>query len=460
MDNHRSPSMRTPRLWAWLLFALAVAGLVVAVLTVKGWYDNQPRPPKRPAKTVLAYVETLPITLAEHPVMIEAGGFVSPKTQVNLAAQVSGQIVRVSPNLQVGLRVKQGEILVQLNPSDYQAALAKAKAGLANAKANLASAKANQSTASANVASAQSSYEQAQAQSRQAKRDVEQLGLPATRLNLKKPQLAAAKAAVKRAKAGLASAKASVASAKAGIDSAKAQVAQAQIQLGRTQISAPFDSVVTRADVAVGEIAVPNKVLATLAGTQTYTVKLTLDSQAMRWVRLGDAVQLRDSVYHVVYDGVLSRFAGEIDPQSRTVGAFVDIAVPRQSNKPLFINSYLRATIRGQVIADSALIPNSALVEGAYVWAKGDDDRIAPVPVTLIYRQSERSLVTFSAPITTLITRPKDSFTAGQRVTTDSHIQPAKGKNRPAGKQPAQSKNKPNKRPAKPAPQRSTEANS
>lgn len=451
--------MRTPRLWAWLLFALAVAGLVVAVSTVKGWYDNQPRPPKRPAKTVLAYVETLPVALAEYPVMIEAGGFVSPKTQVNLAAQVSGQIVRVSPNLQVGLRVKQGEILVQLNPSDYQAALAKAKAGLANAKANLASAKANQSTASANVASAQSSYEQAQAQSRQAKRDVEQLGLPATRLNLKKPQLAAAKAAVKRAKAGLASAKASVASAKAGINSAKAQVAQAQIQLGRTQISAPFDSVVTRADVAVGEIAVPNKVLATLAGTQTYTVKLTLDSQAMRWVRLGDAVQLRDSVYGVVYDGVLSRFAGEIDQKSRTVGAFVDIS-PRQSDKPLLLNSYLRATIRGQVIADSTLIPNSALVEGAYVWAKSDDDRIAPVPVTLIYRQSEQSLVTFNAPITTLITRPKDSFTAGQRVTTDSHIQPVKGKNKPAEKQPAQGENKPNQQPAKPASKRSTEANS
>ena len=69
-------------------------------------------------------------------------GTVKPRTSINLSAEVKGRIVEVSPVFSNGSFFKKGEVLLSINPSDYQLAITKAEALVASAKQQLARAEA------------------------------------------------------------------------------------------------------------------------------------------------------------------------------------------------------------------------------------------------------------------------------------------------------------------------------
>ncbi|PIE45210.1 MAG: hypothetical protein CSA45_04040 [Gammaproteobacteria bacterium] len=363
-----------------LLLFFGIVLLAVCILTVFYWFKTKPTYQSHPPAVVLPFVDTMPVTLSDNRVRVSTGGFVTAKVTANVTPQVSGKLIRLSPQLIVGAKVSQGDFLAQIDTSDYQAAVA---------------------NANANVANAQNNYAQARGQARQAARDIKRLGLKATDLNLRKPQLAAAKAA---------------------INNAEAQAQLAQTNLQRTTVTAPFDATVIGSDVAVGETAGPTTLLATLASNDFYTVKLTVGNQAIKFITVGNSVTLTDSIYGTTYRANITRIAPNLDQQNRTLSVYVDIANPLQAQHPLLLNSYLNAVIEGSRIANSAYIPNSAIVGNQYVWIKQADDTIHQVPITLVYRQNNQSLVTTEKPIAALITHAKDSFSEGQRVTTNRTI--------------------------------------
>ena len=69
-------------------------------------------------------------------------GSVKPRTETTVVAEVSGKIVDVSPNFIAGGFFRDGEVLLQIDPSDYEAALKRAQANLASRKAQYADQKA------------------------------------------------------------------------------------------------------------------------------------------------------------------------------------------------------------------------------------------------------------------------------------------------------------------------------
>lgn len=368
------------RMRAWLMVVLGILLLVGSVLQLLHWKAEKPQRKPRVPVVSLPFVQTMPVSLGSHRVIVESGGFVNAKTTAQLSAQVSGKIVRVSPKLLVGERVEKGETLVQLGITDYQVALSNAKA---------------------NLISAQSAYQQEQGRARQAKRDTKRLGVKATALSTREPQLSAAKAAV---------------------ENAKAQIELAETNLARTTIRAPFSAAIISNNAALGEIASGGSVLANLVGTDAFTVKLAINALELPLLSVGDAVILTDKTYGKQRSGVISRLDAMFDAQNRTVGAYVDVAHPLDGQQPLLLNDYVTARIAGKTIADSAWIPNSAIAENRFVWEKLADDTIKPVNIAVIYRGSEKTLVTFTQPIKALIIRPKDTFSVGQTVTTSAAI--------------------------------------
>lgn len=408
-DSHSStdaPKAYKPRVLAFVLLGIIL--LVASIFMVGYWIENQPVRQPRPQVTELSFVEVIPVTLGDNAVLIRANGFVSAKETASISPQVSGKIIHIAPQLLVGESIPKGKTLVQLDRTDYQAALA---------------------TATANLATAESNYQQEQGKSRQAARDVKRLGVKATTLNLRKPQLAAAKAAV---------------------DNAKAQLTLAKTNLQRTTITAPFNGVVQTTAVALGQIANANSVLATFAATDTYTVKLTLSSRDLQLLRIGDSVTLSDSVYSNTRTGQLNRFDAAFDTQNRTIGAYVDIDKPLSGEQPLRLASYLTATITGKRIADSMWLANSAIVENRYVWRKNSDDTINQTAVNVIYRGHEQSLVTFDTTVTAVITRPKDNFADGETVTTKKTVSPRGQRKEKAAGKPAETAGEKAKQPMQP----------
>lgn len=130
-----------------------------------------------------------------------------------LASRVAGTVseVRVDDNQQV----RQGQILVKLDPQDYQVKVQQARAALENAKQQAQAAQSNinlaQENASASVTTAQGEVNKARA------------------------GITTAQAALAEAQSGVPTAQAAVEEAQAGVRSAQAQVAQASATVERTQ---------------------------------------------------------------------------------------------------------------------------------------------------------------------------------------------------------------------------------
>lgn len=351
--------------------------LAASIGVVFYWLSQTETRRPRPAKDNTTLVELQKVTLSDNQATFTAGGFVAAKYSSNLAAQVSGTVQSLSSAFAVGNILQRGDVLATVDDSDYVAAVAAATASLATAK---------------------STYAQEQAKSRQAARDAKRLGVKSTDLSLRKPQITAAKAA---------------------IANAEAQLKLAKHNLRKTTIKAPFNAIVQARNIGIGDSVSSTTNIAQLVDINTFTVKLTLDSQQFNLVNIGDSVMLDNPDTGISYNGIINRFDPNLNESTRTVGAYVDIDKPLAGEKPLLLNTYLQATIVGKNLANSMWIANIDSVENGFVWVVRADKTLAKVPYTLYYRGNERSLVSFSEAISHFVTAPKDSFFAGEKVTTE-----------------------------------------
>lgn len=378
-ENHNpNPTPRQPR-YRLRRSAFILLGLIIfaaSIALVFFWIANRPVKTPHPTTVNLAVVEVVPVTLADHAVSVEANGFVEAKYTTTLSPQVSGKIIDTSSKLFAGKRVDKDEWLIRIDPTDYQANVANAKAALANA---------------------QSQYHQEQGRARQAQRDVKRLGIKATPLSLRKPQLAAAQA---------------------NIDNAKAQLQLAQSNLARTEIKAPFNAIINSQQASIGNVVSAASRLATLVGTDVFTVKLNLSAQDFQLIRIGDAVVINDINSDISYHTTINRIDAGLDLQNRTISVYADIEKPLSKTR-LLLNSYVNASISGKHYANSQWLVNTAIINNQAVWHKKTDDTIVLVPIHVIHRGKTQSLVTYERIIDNVILRPKEGFYNGQTVTTE-----------------------------------------
>ena len=182
-----------------------------------------------------------------------------------LSSRVAGEVLKVAvTDFQ---RVNAGDLLVQIDPADYQAQVAQAEAGVAAAQAafdNLA----NQIELQyATIAQGEAQQVSAQAQEVEARQEQErQQSLTQTEAGTRQ-KLEQATAAYARAQADVKASRAVIAAERhqlevlngtkkqraADIEAAKATLAAAKLRLGYTRIVAPFDGVVGQREVQEGD---------------------------------------------------------------------------------------------------------------------------------------------------------------------------------------------------------------
>lgn len=179
------------------------------------------KPPEKKEETViLPIVKTSPAQINPISLDVKSHGLVKAKEQTQLVAQVSGQIVEVSPLFVQGGFVKEGQVLVRIDPNDYEAALTEAEASLAQARSAL-----EIERAQAHVAQAE--WDRISKNSNES--------IP-SELYLRKPQLAE-KLARYRA--------------------SEAAVKRATRNLERTFVKAPYDAIIAERSISLGSVVNP-----------------------------------------------------------------------------------------------------------------------------------------------------------------------------------------------------------
>ena len=217
---------------------------------------------------------------------VSASGKIQPEIEVKITAEVNGQIIDLP--VKEGDVVKKGDLLVQLNPDIYEAALLRAEASLNSARSNLASARAQVAQGEANQFAAAKAFERAQS-------------LLASKV-ISQAEFDQNEASYLTANANLTSGKESVRSAEFAIRSGEASVQEARDNLSRTTLVAPQTGVVTALSKEVGESVQGNgftagEVIMNISDLSTMEVNVEVNESDIVRIHMDDEAEIEVDAY-------------------------------------------------------------------------------------------------------------------------------------------------------------------
>jgi len=272
---------------------------------------------------------------------------------VRIGPQVAGRVARVLVN--DNQLVKQGDLLLEIDPADFKARLDQAKASELNAKAALEQAKAQLAVAEAGAEQSAAQVEVADANaqnaSMQLKRDqslvashsvsVQQLDNSVAAARGMAATLIAARKKHASDQAALAVSEAAVEAAQANLTSVQALVEQARLNLSYTRIMAAEDGHVARKNVSSGDYVQVGQSLIALVPVHLWITANFKETQ-IELMRVGQPVEIRVDAYPgKVFKGHVDSFqpgsgaAFSLLPPENATGNYVKV-VQRVPVKILF----------------------------------------------------------------------------------------------------------------------------
>lgn len=371
------------------IIALGFALIVVLVVA-----KPKPEPGPVPEEPAKVKVTVTPSKQQNLRLLVNAHGSVLPKREIDLVAQVAGQIVNVEAAFVDGGFFAKDQLLIEIDEREYQAALLSAKARLAEAEKLLA---------------------EEQGRSRQAKKEWRDLGNEnANDLFLRKPQLAAAQA---------------------NLDSARGEVDRAQHNLERTRIVVPFDGRIKQTYADLGQFVSIGSRLATVYDSTIVEVRLPLTEKQAALIDLPLSAKQIEQIFTPVtirgsvagedheWQGVLARTDAFVDADSRMYYAVVEVKNPF-ADIPLLPGLFVEAEIQGKELGQVNVLPRSSLFERDKIFILDDDNKIVSQHIKVLRKSDDFVWIQAAIPDNTLVTIEKQSVTpagtAVDPVTVDS----------------------------------------
>lgn len=217
---------------------------------------------------------------------VSASGKIQPETEVKIQSQVSGEITELP--VKEGDMVKQGQLLVKINPDLYISALNRAEASMNSAKSNLSSARARFAQAEAQFKASDLNY--------QRQKKLYDDGA------ISKAEFENVTSQWETSKAEVSAARESISSAEFAVESAKASVTEASDNLKRTTILAPMTGTVTSLNKEAGESVLGNNMMSgdiimKISALSFMEVNVEVNESDIVRVNLGDTALVEVDAY-------------------------------------------------------------------------------------------------------------------------------------------------------------------
>ncbi len=368
---------RRPRWLAQLVLAAMLLG--GGLLGYKAIMALGPEPKVRKAVQQPLPVRVIAVRAADVRPAWTFYGEVAAVRRSTLQLPVSGRITWVSPNWRDGAVVKQGEELLRIDDLPWRAALAEAEAALTEARSRREEARAKVSSEERLLKDAQAQFEVAQREYERTRRLAARGTVPKARLDQQQRNLIAAREKLEQRRHALAVAKAVLARAAAALTRAEWALKKAQDNLANTVLRAPFDGQLSNPRAELGQQAGPSAQLATLVASAAPEVRFSMPEERLAMLRrageqvAGRAVSIVLALRsgEVVLSGRIAREGAEVDRQSGAVALFATLDDPAQARwlKP---GMFAEVRMRGPLLKDVVLLPESALHGGDTVYAVAD----------------------------------------------------------------------------------------
>jgi RND family efflux transporter MFP subunit len=338
-----------------VLIVLGASAAVTAMLVL-----SRDRAVSEPPEVVVPTVEVMTVRASDVPITIESTGRLQPVARLDLSSQLAARVTALGDDFESGAEVRAGDLLVELERSDFELAVARAEAALAEVRAAL-------------------ELEEAQAETSVSEWKLIGKGEPSA-LVRREPQLAQARARV---------------------GTAEVQLEQANTNLARTRITAPFDGRITARRIELGQYAAPGQVMGTLVGVDEWEVRLAVsgaDQPYLAAARPYDPERAPDVWLGLDGDdgptlgAQVVRTSPEVDPRTQTLEIYARVQLD-EGTRPS-AGRFVQALIEGRVIEGAIVLPRSALRGGDEVLVIGAASRVFRRPVHVARRDSNSVVIT------------------------------------------------------------------
>ena len=295
-------------------------------------------------------------------IQVQAQGTVTPLRETAILSEVKGRVIQVSPAFNVGGFVFKDDVLLRIDPRDYQTNLLRAQAAVESAESNLA-----QEKGRAQVALSEWKKLPKGSQRSQEAKD----------LYLRKPQLELAQAQLLAAMADLNT---------------------ARDNLERTIIRAPYDALIRKKHCDLGQFVSGGSPLADIFSVESAEIRLPIPQSKLAYLELpglegytrSSPIDLYTDVAGEVkhWTAQLHRTEGVFDERSRVLYTVARIEDPyglhHPDKEPLRVGTFVNANIEGREFTGIVTLPRYILRAGNLIWVVDESMHLRNRKVTIL----------------------------------------------------------------------------
>jgi RND family efflux transporter MFP subunit len=401
---------------------VSLAALVVLAVTIAGCSHGPTPGVGQTAGPAVARVEVVRPERATIRRSTEQPGQIEAYEETAIFAKVSGYVRKWSVDM--GAKVVRDQVLAVLSVPELDAEAEQKQAMVEESEARLEQTRAALEVAQANLAGAQAHLTEVRAGIKRAEADlarwqaefqrVEELFAKGAQtgslLDEERSKLKASEAAREEVYAQVTSADAAVRQSQAMLDKARSDVtaAAASIKVARSEarriealrqyatITAPYDGVITRRHVDVGDLTEPGshgQPLFIVARDDVVRITVSVPEMYATEVAPGDLVKIRlQALQSKSFEGKVTRTSWILDARNRTLRTEIDVPNPKGTLRP---GLYVYATVIVEEQRDALTVPSTALVreDSRTFCVAVVDGKAVRKPVTLGLEDGTRAQV-------------------------------------------------------------------
>lgn len=282
---------------------------------------------------------------------ISVTGLVKSRWQVELTANVRGQVTNSFEQVLPGSFVKKGQVIAQINEIEYAAALASAKANVTSAKLELARILNEQSVA----------------------KQLEN-GAGGNDYRLHKPHVEAAKAS---------------------LQAAQANVQAALKQFNDTKVKAPFDAIVLAKHIVPSQQVNMGDSVYTLASSDALDVEVSLSSQQWQKVAVNEQTQaLIEDTFSQKWQAKARYLEPVLNSQTRQRSLLLAVDSPFKQQLSLLPEQQVKVIFSSKLIDNAVVTPATVLTRDNKVWTV-TDNKLSLEQVSLIDESADTVMFQF-----------------------------------------------------------------
>ena len=303
-----------------------------------------------------------------------------------VSAEVSAVVVRRPADIEAGMPVDAGQLLVELDARDFEQAAERTRQLIAATEADLRGLDVELESAQDRFDASTRTVELFDQEIADLRAALERNG--ARRIEIDRLERSRAAAVIERERlrevVGLIPTRR--ARLEAELSRLNSDLATAELDIERCRVVAPFAGTLQEVSAEVGERVSPGQQIAVIVNASKIEVPLRVPASAALEVDIGGNAELWDTTATTWREATIARIAPAADAASRTIAMFAEVE-QSPTNAWLTPGQFVRGRVASGSSTEHVLVPRSAVDEGRVLIVEivDGDDRVFPRSVSLLY---------------------------------------------------------------------------